>query len=90
MIGECHVYIVDPQKRDLNLSEITKKIKNWHSFGEWNNGKCYGGWNMLNHNKILYILSKYDLYIMSYTDINAEPKKIIYEGNESDEYCIII
>ncbi len=38
MILEYHVCIIDPQKRNLNLNDITKKVKNWHNFSEWNNG----------------------------------------------------
>lgn len=90
VVPEYHVYIIDPQKRDLNLVDITKEIRNWHTFGEWKNGKCYGGWNMLNHNKMLCLLSKYDLYMSSDADDNTEPQKIIWIGPKPDETCSIL
>lgn len=89
MVLEYHVRIIDPQQRDLNLMDITKEIKNWHTFGEWENGECYGGWNMLNHNRMLYILSRYDLYMISSSSSHDVPQKIIWLGHKPDETCNI-
>lgn len=62
MIPEIHTSIHDPFERNIDLDKITKHIKGYKSFGQWNNGICYVGWNMLNNNQIVYTLSKYNLY----------------------------
>ena len=94
MIPECHNILIDPQERNLDLNKILAHVKNYKSFGPWVGGVCHAGWNVLNHNKILYTLAVYDLYIKPdhSGNENVEFKKIVWNGSrpDSNDQCCII
>ena len=89
---EFHGYIYDFKERNLDLNKITKHITGYKKFGSWNKGICIVGWNMFNHNNMLFALSKYDLFIQSFSekDRNIPPNKIVWNGKPPSDTCIII
>lgn len=95
MFPEFHGYIIDYKKRHL---DFTKYKKTFIYIGEWEEHndylRCYVGWTMLNHNRNLYTLAKYDLHMQTAgTNVYGEEfpiNKITWNGDEPNDYCMIL
>jgi|AntRauTorckE6833_2_1112554.scaffolds.fasta_scaffold10250_3 hypothetical protein len=92
VLSEFHGYIYDFKERNLDLNKITKHIGGYKKIGEWDKGVSIVGWNMTNHSNMIFALSKYDLFIQSFSEMDRHilPKKIVWNGDPPSDTCIII